>query len=58
MMTPWYKLPAGSLAQVQLQAAKCPGSEWLGAQRERGILTTDPVVFMRGGQVIEVLEDA
>lgn len=58
MMVPWYKLPAGSLAQVQLQAAKCPGSEWLGAQRERTIRTTDPVVFLRQGQIIEVLQDS
>jgi len=56
-LTPWYKLPAGSTARVQLQAAKCPGSHWLGPTRNRAIQTTDPVVFMRNGQIIEVLED-
>lgn len=57
MQVPWYKLPAGALAKVELQAAKCPGSEWLGAQRERTLIQTDPVIFVRNGQVIEVLED-
>lgn len=57
IMVPWYKLTAGSLAMVQLQAAKCPGSEWLGPQRERTTRVTDPVVFLRGGQIVEVLED-
>jgi len=57
MILPWYKLTAGATAKVQLQAAKCPGSEWMGAQRERSILDTDPVVFLRNAQVVEILED-
>lgn len=56
-LTDWYQLTPGSLAKVQLQAAKCPGSEWLGPQRIRTIKTTDPVVFVREGQIIEVLQD-
>lgn len=55
--TPWFKLTAGVEAKVVLEAAKCPGSEWLGSQRERATQITDPVVFLRNGQVIEVLED-
>lgn len=57
IITPWYKVPAGSLVKVQLQAAKCPGAHWLGPTRGRAIQTTDPVIFLRNGQIIEVLQD-
>lgn len=57
IITPWYKLPAGSLATVQLQASKVPGSDWMGPTRARAMQPTDPVVFVRNGQIIEVLED-
>ena len=57
IVTPWFKLPAGSTVAVRLEAAKCPGSEWLGPTRARASQTTEPVVFVRNGQIIEVLQD-
>lgn len=57
IITDFFKLTAGVNAKVQLQASLVPGSEWLGPERERAFQKTDPVVFLRNGQVIEVLED-
>lgn len=54
---PWYKRTAGTPVRILLEAAKCPGSEWLGPTRNRAIRTTDPVIFVRNAQLIEVLED-
>jgi len=55
--TPFFKLTSGISARVILEASLMPGSEWLGSEKERSSVKTDPVVFSRNGQIIEVLED-
>lgn len=56
-ITPFYVKTAGTPVRIQLQAAKTPGSEWRGSQRERDLIISDPVVFVRNAQIIEVLRD-
>lgn len=57
-VTPFFKLQPGIQGKVQLQAAKMPGTEWRGSEREESISrTSDPVFFFRGGKILEVLED-
>lgn len=56
-LTPFYKLEAGLSAQIELQAALTPGSEWLGPERDRALQTTAPVITATNGKIIEVLED-
>ena len=53
----FFKLTSGISARVILEASLMPGSEWLGSEKERSSVKTDPVVFSRNGQIIEVLED-
>lgn len=55
--SPFFKLQSGINAKIVLEAALMPGSEWLGPAKERGSIKTDPVVFTRNSQLIEVLED-
>lgn len=55
-MLPFFKPEAGTDTQIILEVAKLPGSSWLGPQRERGLLLSDPMFFTRGGQIIEVIE--
>lgn len=56
-VTPFFKLQPGVSGKIQLQAAKMPGTEWKGSQRERTLQTSDPVFFFRNAKLIEVLED-
>ncbi len=56
-ITPFFKLTAGTSAKLQLQASKMPGTEWKGSMRERTLKISDPVFFMRGSKLIEVLEE-
>lgn len=56
-VSPFFKLQPGVSGKIQLQANKMPGSEWKGSERERALLTSDPVFFLRNGKFIEILED-
>ncbi|MDY6957681.1 MAG: hypothetical protein SVK08_00855 [Halobacteriota archaeon] len=54
-MLPFYRPEAGALQRVVLQAAKMPGSSWKGPTSGREEQTSDPILFTRRGQIIEVL---
>jgi len=56
-MTEFITITPGIEARVQLQACKLVGTEWLGETRSRSLQTSDPVVAVRSGKVIEVLQD-
>ena len=55
-MLPFYKPELGTLQRVVLQAAKMPGTSWKGPIATGSEEISDPIVFARRGQVIEVLE--
>jgi hypothetical protein len=55
-MSPFFKPTAGVETRVILQAAKMPGTEWLGPTRGRTLEISDPIIFSRRGQILEVLE--
>lgn len=55
-MLPFFKPTAGVSTRIVLQAAKTPSSEWFGPTRARDLEISDPIIFSRRGQIIEVLE--
>ena len=55
-MLPFFKPDAGIRTRIILEAAKIPGSEWLGPTRNRATQISDPLLMTRRGQIIEVLE--
>ncbi len=55
-MLPFFKPQAGVQTQVVLEAAKMPSSEWFGPTRARSLEISDPLLYTRGGQIIEVVE--
>ena len=55
-MMPFFKPTAGISHRIILEAAKTPGSEWLGPTRARAFQISDPMIFVRNAQIIEVLE--
>ncbi len=55
-MSPFWKPVSGIYNAVVLEAAKLPGSEWKGPELERDLEVSDPLIIVRRGQVIEVLE--
>ena len=56
MMLPFFTPTAGVNMKIRLEAAKLPGSEWQGPTIGRTMEVSDPLVFTRRGQVVEVLE--
>lgn len=57
-MTPFFRpINDRGVIKFRLQAAKTPGSEWRGTEADRDLLISDPLFFIRQGQIIEVLED-
>lgn len=55
-MSPFDRFGSGDEIIFELQAAKMPGSEWLGGQSERSMQISDPLIFTRNGTILEVQE--
>lgn len=56
-MLPFFDGDAGVDTQITLEAAKTPGSEWFGPTRAGSLEVSDPLLYVRQGQIIEVIED-
>jgi len=55
MMLPFFTPTSGTNMRIILEAAKLPGSEWQGPTIGRTMQISDPLVFTRRGQIVEVL---
>ncbi len=55
-MTPFRTLPGVGTVTYTLEGRKRPGSEWKGGDGLSATATADPLVFVRNGKIVEILE--
>jgi hypothetical protein len=55
-MTPWTQLPGSGTVEWTLEAKKRPGTEWRGGTGAKAVEESDPLVFVRNTQILEILE--
>lgn len=56
LMTPFFTVPTTDPVVIRLEAAKMTGSSWKGRLGRRAEQISDPLLFIRNGRLIEVLD--